>query len=251
MMNEEVKTENLRRGVYILPNLVTAASLFAAFHSLMLTSNGQYKSAAIWIFISAICDGLDGKIARMTGTSSKFGVEFDSLVDVMAFGLIPAFLAYSWALKPFGRIGWLAAVLFATCGAIRLARFNIQVNVVKSTRFVGLPIPAAGCMIASVVLISQTYLTNLDFYLRLGVLILVLLLAFLMVSTVSYYSFKDPALIKRQPLGVFIFAIILLLLLWAEPIIMIFTVMITYIMIGFLISIVTIPKRRKEKLSNN
>ena len=125
-MQQEIvnKRESMKRGIYILPNLVTAASLFAGFYSMVSTLNGNYSTAAIWIFISAICDGLDGKVARMTGTTSKFGVEFDSLADLVAFGVTPALLMYAWALRPFGRLGWLAAFLFLVCGALRLGPFQ-------------------------------------------------------------------------------------------------------------------------------
>ena len=99
------KSENIRRGIYILPNLITAGSLFAGFYSMVATLNGNYSSAAIWIFISAICDGLDGKVARMTNSTSQFGVEFDSLADLVAFGVTPGLMMYAWALKPFGRLG--------------------------------------------------------------------------------------------------------------------------------------------------
>ena len=115
------KSENIRRGIYILPNLITAGSLFAGFYSMVATLNGNYSSAAIWIFISAICDGLDGKVARMTNSTSQFGVEFDSLADLVAFGVTPGLMMYAWALKPFGRLGWLAAFLFVVCGALRPA----------------------------------------------------------------------------------------------------------------------------------
>jgi CDP-diacylglycerol---serine O-phosphatidyltransferase len=239
------KTENIRRrGIYILPNLVTTASLFAGFYSMVSTMSGNFSSAAFWIFVSAICDGLDGKIARMTGTSSKFGVEYDSLVDVISFGATPALLVYAWALKPYGRVGWLAAALFATCGALRLARFNVQVNTVESKRFVGLPIPAAGCMIAATVLFFQQF-GRPELSVRIGLIVLVYLLAFLMVSSFKYYSFKDPALIKRQPFAFLMLAVVLLIVVAAEPVIMTFAIMLCYILSGPLTFLFTWPRRRK------
>ena len=137
------RRESLKRGVYILPNLVTTGSLFAGFYGIVATMNGNYNLAAWFILISAIFDGLDGKVARLTGTTSRFGVEYDSLADLVAFGVAPGLLMYAWALKPFGKLGWLAAFLYVVCGALRLARFNVQVDTVESKRFVGLPIPAA------------------------------------------------------------------------------------------------------------
>jgi len=238
------KKENMKRGIYILPNLVTAASLFAGFYSMVATLNGNYGSAAVWIFISAVCDGLDGKVARMTGTTSKFGVEFDSLADLVAFGVTPAFLMYAWALKPFGRLGWVASFLFLVCGALRLARFNVQVDTVESKRFVGLPIPAAASMVASTVLLF-THFGWPSSYKKLAIIAMVYLLAFLMVSSFRYYSFKDPALIKRQPFGFLLLAVVLLIVVAAEPVVMTFSVMLIYVLSGPVDFIVTWPRRRR------
>lgn len=238
------KPESIKRGIYILPNLVTTGSLFAGFYSLVATLNGNYSSAAIWIFVSAVFDGLDGKVARMTGTTSKFGVEYDSLADLVAFGVTPALMVYAWALKPFGRVGWLAGFLFVACGALRLARFNVQVNTVESKRFVGLPIPAAASMVAATVLLFQHFGWPSSFK-RLAITSLIYLLAFLMVSSFRYYSFKDPALIKRQPFGSLLFAVVLLIIVAAEPVVMIFGIMLFYVLSGPLGFIFTWPRRRR------
>jgi CDP-diacylglycerol--serine O-phosphatidyltransferase len=236
--------DNIRRGIYILPNLITAGSLFAGFYSMVETLNGNYGTAAIWIFISAICDGLDGKVARMTGTTSQFGVEFDSLADLVAFGVTPGLLMYSWALKPFGRLGWLAAFLFVVCGALRLARFNVQVTTVESKRFVGLPIPAAASMVASTVLLFSHFGWPSS-YKRLAILVLIYLLAFLMVSSVKYYSFKDPELIKKQPFGFLVLAIVLLIIVAAKPAVMVFVIMLCYVLSGPLGLLIGLPRRRR------
>lgn len=238
------KKENMKRGIYILPNLVTAASLFAGFYSMVATLNGNYGSAAIWIFISAICDGLDGKVARMTGTTSQFGVEFDSLADLVAFGVTPAFLMYAWALKPFGRLGWVAAFLFLVCGALRLARFNVQVDTVESKRFVGLPIPAAATMVAATVLLF-THFGWPSSYKKFAIIAMIYLLAFLMVSSFRYYSFKDPAFIKRQPFGFLLLAVVLLIVVAAEPVVMTFAILLIYTLSGPVDFIFTWPRRRR------
>jgi CDP-diacylglycerol--serine O-phosphatidyltransferase len=238
------KKENMKRGIYILPNLVTAASLFAGFYSMVATLNGNYGSAAVWIFISAVCDGLDGKVARMTGTTSKFGVEFDSLADLVAFGVTPAFLMYAWALKPFGRLGWVAAFLFLVCGALRLARFNVQVDTVESKRFVGLPIPAAASMVASTVLLFSHFGWPSS-YKKFAIIAMIYLLAFLMVSSFRYYSFKDPALIKRQPFGFLLLAVVLLIVVAAEPVAMTFAIMLIYTLSGPVDFVFTWPRRRR------
>ncbi len=238
------KKENIKRGIYILPNLITASSLFAGFYSMVATLNGNYSTAAIWIFISAVCDGLDGKVARMTGTTSKFGVEFDSLADLVAFGVTPAFLMYAWALKPFGRLGWVAAFLFLVCAALRLARFNVQVDTVESKRFVGLPTPASACMVAATVMLFYHFNWPSSFK-KLAILGLIYLLAFLMVSNFRYHSFKDPAFIKRQPFGFLLLAVVLLIVVAAEPVVMTFAVLLLYALSGPIDYIVTWPRRRR------
>ena len=257
-MNPEVphdqieKTESIKRGIYILPNLVTTASLFAGFYSLVATLNRDYNTAAIMIFVSAVCDGLDGKVARMTGSTSKFGVEYDSLADLVAFGVTPGLMVYAWALRPYGRLGWLAAFLFVACGALRLARFNVQVNTVESKRFVGLPIPAAASMVAATVLlfhhlgrVPQELFQAPFVFKRLAIITLIYLLAFLMVSNFRYYSFKDPALIKRQPFGFLLLAVTLLIIVVAEPVVMVFVIMLCYIFSGPIGFLLTWPRRRR------
>lgn len=237
------RTESMRKGIYILPNLFTTGSLFAGFYGMVAGINQDYRTAAFCIFAALICDGLDGKVARATGTTSKFGVEYDSLADLVAFGVAPGLLMYFWALKPFGRLGWLAAFLFVVCGALRLARFNVQVETVESKRFVGLPIPAAASMVASTVLFFHH--TGLSSYKKPAILVLIYLLAFLMVSSVKYYSFKDPELIKKQPFGFLVLAVLLLIIIAAEPAIMMFVLFVCYILSGPIAFIVTLPRRRR------
>lgn len=246
------KPESIKRGIYILPNLLTTGSLFAGFYSMVASMNGNFSTAAIWIFVAAVFDGLDGKVARMTGTTSKFGVEYDSLADLVAFGVTPSLMVYAWALKPFGRVGWLAAFLFVACGALRLARFNVQVNTVESKRFVGLPIPAAASMVSATVLLfhhfnrlPQDFIQNANQFKRLAIITLIYLLAFLMVSNFRYYSFKDPELIKRQPFGSLVLAIVLLIVVAAEPVVMIFAIMLLYVLSGPVGFLLTWPRRRR------
>lgn len=237
-------SESMRKGIYILPNLFTTGSLFAGFYGMVATMNSDYKTAAIWILVSSIFDGLDGKVARLTGTSSKFGVEYDSLADLVAFGVAPGLLMYKWALQPFGRLGWLAAFLFVVCGALRLARFNVQVNTVESKRFVGLPIPAAASMVSATVLLFSHFGWPSS-YKKLAILVLIYLLAFLMVSNFRYYSFKDPELIKRQPFGFLVLAVLLLVVIAAEPIVMLFLIFICYTISGIVGFVTTYPRRRR------
>jgi CDP-diacylglycerol--serine O-phosphatidyltransferase len=221
------------KGIYILPNLLTSISLFAGFYSMVSTIDGKYTHAAVAIFISAIFDMLDGRVARMTHSSSRFGVEYDSLSDVIAFGVAPGLLAYMWALRSYGhgKFGWLAAFLFVACGALRLARFNIQVDNVQKKQFLGLPIPAAASVVAGAVL----------FYSWLGFTvgpqsvfmpILIYILAFLMVSDVRYYSFKDMGYFKGRPFRSTMAAIMFLVIIFIEPEVTLFIVTSGYALSG-------------------
>ncbi|WP_026843243.1 CDP-diacylglycerol--serine O-phosphatidyltransferase [Citrifermentans bremense] len=234
----------MRKGIYILPNLFTAGSLFAGFYCMVSTVNGDFRTAALWILASSIFDGLDGKVARLTGTSSKFGVEFDSLADVVSFGAAPGLLMYCWALRPFGRLGWLAGFLFLVCAALRLARFNVQVDTVESKRFVGLPTPAAASMVSATVLFFY-HMGWPASYNKLLILVLIYFLALLMVSNVRYNSFKDPSLIKRQPFAFLVLAVLLLIVIAAEPVTMLFTIFTCYILSGPVGFVLTYPRRRR------
>jgi len=225
------RRENLKKGVYLLPNLVTTGGLFAGFYGIVATMNGDYDLAAWFILISAVFDALDGKVARMTGTTSRFGVEYDSLVDLVSFGVAPGLLMYSWALQSFGKFGWLAAFLYVVCGALRLARFNVQVDTVESRRFVGLPIPAAASMVASCVLLFY-HLGGTGTIKKISVLLLIYVLAYLMVSNHSFNSFKDPELVKRQPFSFLVLAIIFIIVIVAQPEIMLFSLASIYMVSG-------------------
>lgn len=223
--------ESLRKGVYILPNLFTTGCLFAGFYGIVATMGGEYLTAAWFILVAAIFDGLDGKVARLTGTTSKFGVEYDSLADLVAFGVSPGLLMFAWALKPFGKLGWLAAFLYVVCCALRLARFNVQVATVESKRFVGLPTPAAAGMVASCVLIFYE-LGGSGTIQKISVLVLIYVLAMLMVSNFRYYSFKDPELFKRQPFWILVILIFLIIVIVAKPQISLFTLAFAYMISG-------------------
>jgi len=240
------KRENLRKGVYILPNLITAAGIFAGFYSIIATTDGNYDTAAWFILLAAIFDGLDGKVARLTGTTSKFGVELDSLADVISFGVAPGVLLYVWALRPFGKLGWLAAFLYVICGALRLARFNVQVSTVESKRFVGMPIPAAACIVATCVLLFYE-LGGTGTIRMVSMVILVFVLAFLLISNIEYVSLKDPDLFKRQPFTILVGAIIVLVVIAAQPKIMLFMIGILYMASGPVVYGLAWRKRRTEK----
>jgi len=238
--------DSLRRGVYVLPNLVTSGSLFAGFHSIASTYNGNFEKAAIGIIVGAILDGLDGRVARMTQTTTRFGVEYDSLADLVTFGVAPAFLVYGWALSAFGRWGWLAAFLFLICGALRLARFNVQINTVEKEKFNGLPIPAAAIFVASMILLFY-YLGGSGSFKHFAVLLAIYVLAFLMVSTVKFNSFKDLEPFRRRPFNTLVVFVFLALLLAAEPQVMIFVFATVYVLSGPVGEVVETIRRRRKK----
>ena len=224
------KPEGIKKGIYLLPNLLTSASLFGGFYSIIASLDGAFDKAAIAILISAVLDGLDGRIARLTGTTSRFGVEYDSLADLIAFGLAPGILIFTWALRPFGRYGWLAAFLYVVCGALRLARFNVQVSTIESRSFNGLPITAAASLVASTVLVFF-YFGYGEITKHVTILILVYLLAFFMVSNIKY-SFKELNLTQRMPFMLLVGLILLLITIAAEPQIMLFILTFGYVMSG-------------------
>ncbi|MBI5286098.1 MAG: CDP-diacylglycerol--serine O-phosphatidyltransferase [Deltaproteobacteria bacterium] len=234
-MDKEVKirsdTQGVKRGIYLLPNLLTSASLFGGFYSIMASLDGDFGKAAVAILLSAVLDGLDGRIARLTRTSSKFGVEYDSLADLVAFGVAPGVLIFTWALRPFGRYGWLAAFLYVVCGALRLARFNVQVDTLESKRFNGLPITAAASLVASTVLLFF-YLGQEETAKHVTILVLVYGLAYLMVSNVKYYSFKELNLTQRMPFRLLVGLILVLIVIAAEPQLMLFLLTLGYVLSG-------------------
>ena len=222
----------LRRGVYLLPNLVTTGGLFAGFYSVISTFADRYELAAVMILVAHVFDGLDGRIARLTRTASRFGVEYDSLSDLVAFGVAPGILVYKWALEPWATWGWLAASLYVTCGALRLARFNVQVESVEKRAFVGLPIPAAADMIVATVLLYYFFGGEGATHKHIILLLLIYSLAGLMVSEVPYYSFKDVHWHNRQPFWLLIAIIVAFKLVIAQPQLALFSSISLYLVSG-------------------
>jgi CDP-diacylglycerol---serine O-phosphatidyltransferase len=223
--------EERRRGIYVLPNLVTTGSLFCGFFAVISAIGGNYYQAALSILIAAVLDGLDGRIARLTHTTSAFGIQYDSLSDLIAFGLAPAVLVFLWALKPFNRFGWIAAFLYLVCGALRLARFNVQTGQVGHDYFVGLPIPAAATIVATTILfIYQIGGTGATGYLI--ILIMIYLLSFLMVSNIPYPSFKGMKLAERRSFNFLVAVVLLFVLVALEPFLMLSVGILGYVLSG-------------------
>lgn len=227
--------ERTKKGIYIIPNLFTTANMFSGFYAIIAAFNEDYFLAAVAILIATVFDSLDGKVARLTKATSRFGVEYDSLADLVSFGLAPGLLAHSLALYAYGRVGWIAAFLFVVCGALRLARFNVQVGTVESKYFVGLPIPAAASLVASTILLDQHFIgMDKEIIRPLVILIMTYVLAFLMVSNIKYRSFKDFNLRERKPFRVLVATVLILVVFAAQPYLMLFLFFAVYASSGII-----------------
>lgn len=178
-----------RRGIYLLPNLFTTAGLFAGFYAIVAGMQGRFEPAAIAIFVAMVMDGIDGRIARLTRTESDFGKEYDSLADMVSFGLAPALVVYTWSLSALGKFGWLVAFVYAACAALRLARFNARHGAVDKRYFQGLASPAAAAVIAGMVWVGHDF-TLETMFTKIPALIVTLMVSALMVSNIRYYSFR-------------------------------------------------------------
>lgn len=225
------RRDRMKKGIYVLPNLFTTANLFCGFYSAIASMKGMYEIAAVTILIAVVLDSLDGRIARMTHTTSKFGGEYDSLCDLVTFGVAPAILAYNWSLIAYGKLGWLAAFLFVVCGALRLARFNVQIGVIDSRFFNGLPIPGGAAVLATGVILFY-YLGGEGRFPSWSIMIGVVAIALFMVSSIKYYSFKDLNFFSRKPFMSFVLIVLVLVIVVANPEIMLFTFAFGYSLSG-------------------
>ena len=238
------------RGIYLLPSILTTFGMFAGFYSIIASINGDFTLAAISIMVAMLWDALDGRVARLTNTQSDFGAQYDSLADLVSFGVAPALLVYEWSLSDLGRIGWLAAFIFLACAALRLARFNTQVGISDKRYFQGLPSPAAAGVIASMIWLKfwkfeyfDFGIVSLSYYVGVGMTIVC---ALLMVSNVRYYSFKE--LDSKKASFRFLLAIVLsLIVLLSKPNIFLFTGFFLYMLSGPFITMTGLNKKRIQK----
>lgn len=222
------------RKIYIVPNIVTTANMFCGFYSAISSINGDYVGAAWAILAAAVFDALDGRVARLAKATSQFGVEYDSLSDLISFGLAPALLLHQWALAPFGRLGWLAAFLFLACGALRLARFNVTSATLPKAFFQGLPIPGAAGMVATFIIFHNTMGWPAEgpsdrSGRQLVALVLTFGLASLMVSTIKFPSFKELNWRSRASFGYLLIGVLVMILIAARPEVTLFLLGLTYV----------------------
>ena len=239
-----------KRGIYLLPSVLTTFGMFAGFYSIISSINGDFTIAAISILIAMFWDTLDGRVARLTNTQSAFGAEYDSLADLVSFGLAPALLVYQWTLYELGRFGWLAAFVYLACAALRLARFNTQVGIADKRYFQGLPSPAAAGVIASMIWLKiwtfasfDSDVISLGYYLGAGITILC---GLLMVSNIRYYSFKEFDS-KKASFRFLLIVILSLIILVSKPNIILFTGFFVYLLSGPFITIVGLNRNRLKK----
>lgn len=237
------------KGVYILPNLFTTASLFLGFMGMIWAIEGLYEHTALCILGSCLFDGLDGKVARLTNTTSEFGVQFDSLADLVAFGATPALTMYLWQLHTFGTLGIMASFLLIACGALRLARFNVQTAVTSKKFFVGLPIPAQASTLATLILFAphlpEAWITEV---LPTAALVLVYILSFLMVSTMRYASFKEYGFIKAHPFSSMVTVILLFVMVASRPKMLGFLFFLGYLVSGPIYTLFVLSPRSSKLL---
>ena len=246
-MTEKIRS---KRGIYLLPNVLTTFGMFAGFYSIISSINGDFTIAAISILIAMFWDTLDGRVARLTNTQSAFGAEYDSLADLVSFGLAPALLVYQWTLYELGRFGWLAAFVYLACAALRLARFNTQVGIADKRYFQGLPSPAAAGVIASMIWLKiwtfasfDSDVISLGYYLGAGITILC---GLLMVSNIRYYSFKEFDS-KKASFRFLLIVILSLIILVSKPNIILFTGFFVYLLSGPFITIIGLNRNRLKK----
>lgn len=236
----------MRKGIYILPNSLTLCGMFCGFYAILASYKADFVIAAWAILIANIFDGLDGWVARLTNSTTKFGVELDSLSDLVAFGVAPAVLIYSWALQPFGRLGWGAAFIFVICGALRLARYNVQMGTKESKAFTGLPIPGAGTVMASLVLFYHEIWGEMTVRSYM-ILVLPFLLAVLMVSTLKFHGLKEVDFRTRKPFWLLVVIGLAFVLIIMYPQIVLFTFAITYVLWGIIEGSYLIHKNKKYR----
>lgn len=216
------------RKIYIVPNFVTTANMFCGFFSVVSSIQGDYVTAAWAIMAASVFDMLDGRVARLAKATSEFGVQYDSLSDLISFGMAPGILLFQWALQPFGRLGWAAAFLFTACGALRLARFNVNSGSVPKGFFQGLPIPMGAGMVATFIIFSHTIGWSVEDA-KLAVLVLTFGLASLMVSTIKFPSFKELNWRSRASFGYLLIGVLAMILIAIKPEVTLFLVLSSYV----------------------
>ncbi|MDC0407209.1 CDP-diacylglycerol--serine O-phosphatidyltransferase [Candidatus Thioglobus sp.] len=244
-----MNTSKMKRGIYLLPNILTTFGLFSGFFAIILATKGQYAESAIAIFIAMLWDGLDGRVARLTNTQSEFGEQYDSMADMVSFGVAPALLMYFYLFEGLGKIGWIGAFVYVAAGSLRLARFNTQIGVQDKRYFQGLPSPAAAALIAGLVWAKEMMGPSVydDQFLIIGAWIILVSAGILMVSNIRYYSFKEINFKGRSSFKLLLLAtlIMIVVLLWPSAILFIF--FFVYTLSGLVLTMIEVRNKRALK----
>jgi CDP-diacylglycerol---serine O-phosphatidyltransferase len=246
-LNQRKPMSIRRRGIYLLPNLFTTAALFSGFYAIVQGMNNKFEYAAVAIFIAMVLDGLDGRVARMTHTQSEFGAEYDSLSDMVSFGVAPSLLMYEWAFRDLGKWGWFAAFIYCVCAALRLARFNTNIDVVDKRYFQGLPSPAAAALVAGFVWVlgDNGYTGN---ELRWYAAALTVFAGLSMVSNLRFYSFKDFNLRKSVPFIVIFLLAMFFVVISSYPAGVLFLLFLAYALSGYALWLLDLRKPKQKIL---
>lgn len=245
------RTPLRRRGIYILPNLFTSAALFAGFYAAVQAINHNFEAATIAIFIAMVLDGLDGRVARLTNTQSAFGAEYDSLSDMVSFGVAPALVIYTWALGDLGKLGWIAAFIYCVCAALRLARFNTNINVIDKGFFQGLPSPAAAALVSGFIwVMTDLGIDGRSNYMPYVACAVAMFAGISMVTNVFFYSGKSINFRRTVPFAMALVVVVVLLCIYSYPPGVLFGLFVCYALSGYVRATVRlIRKRRANKLA--
>jgi len=239
----------MKRGIYLLPNILTTFGLFSGFFAIILATKGQYAESAIAIFIAMLWDGLDGRVARLTNTQSEFGEQYDSMADMVSFGVAPALLMYFYLFEGLGKIGWIGAFVYVAAGSLRLARFNTQIGVQDKRYFQGLPSPAAAALIAGLVWTKEMMGPSVydDQFLVIGSWIILVSAGILMVSNVRYYSFKEINFKGRSSFKLLLLATLIMIVVSLWPSAILFIFFFVYAVSGLVLTMIEVRNKRALK----
>jgi CDP-diacylglycerol--serine O-phosphatidyltransferase len=245
-MENDKELQRRRRGIILLPNLFTTAVLFGGFYAVLSAIDGRFEQAAIAVFVAMVMDGLDGRVARLTNSQTAFGGEFDSLSDMVAFGLAPGVVIYLWALQDLGKLGWLAAFIYVAAAALRLARFNTQIGIADKRFFQGLPSPSAAAILAGAVWLGVDYALD-PTLIAYGVAVLTALVGLAMVSNFRYHSFKDVDFRGKVPFFVLVVIALGAALVLSEPPMILFGGFFAYALSGPLLTVIALRRKRQQR----
>lgn len=230
----ESEVRRPRKGIYVLPNLVTLAALFAGFYAIVMAMNNRFDMACVGVFCAMVLDSLDGRVARLTNTQSAFGEQMDSLSDMVSFGAAPALIAYEWSLKGLGRWGWIAAFVYCACAALRLARFNVNTSVVDKRYFQGLPSPAAAALVMGFIWVS-TELQITPLKQAWPIFVVCLYSGLTMVTNVPFYSFKDFQMKRSVPFATLVLIALIIAAINIDPPSVLFGIFVAYGLSGYVV----------------